>query len=121
MFRQSGYSRAISADLTEIERRLRSLEKQLERVGGRTSASAVQAADRVGDAVASALSEIGDRFRGGTRSVGGEAISSATKPRSSETTRCGGSPMKSSTGRWSPWRSPPASDFWSALRRIVID
>ncbi len=80
MFRQSGYSRAsghsraIAADLTEIERRLRSLEKQLERVGGRTSATAVQAADRVGDAVASALSEIGDRFRGGTRSVGGEAI-----------------------------------------------
>jgi ElaB/YqjD/DUF883 family membrane-anchored ribosome-binding protein len=74
MFRQSSYSRAISADLSEIERRLRSLEKQLERVGGRTSATAVQAADRVGDAVASALSEIGERFRGGTRSVGGEAI-----------------------------------------------
>ncbi len=74
MFRQSGYSRAISADISEIERRLRALEKHLERAGGRTSASAMQAADRIGDAVASALSDVGDRFRSGTRSVGGEAV-----------------------------------------------
>ncbi len=73
MFRQSGYSRSISADITEIERRLRALEKQLERAGSRTSAGAAQAADRVGDAVASALSDIGDRFRDRTRSVSGEA------------------------------------------------
>ena len=74
MFHKSGYSRAISADLSEIERRLLSLEKRLERFGGRTAASAMQATDRIGDAVAAALSDIGERFRGGTRSVGGEAI-----------------------------------------------
>jgi ElaB/YqjD/DUF883 family membrane-anchored ribosome-binding protein len=73
MFRQSGSSRAISADIGEIERRLRSLEQQLERVGSRTSASASQAADRVGDAIAAALSGIADRFRGGANSFGDEA------------------------------------------------
>ncbi len=36
-------------------------------------ASAAQATDRVGDAVVSALSDLVDRFRGGARSVGGEA------------------------------------------------
>ena len=72
MFRQSGYSRAISADLGEIERRLRSLEQQLERVGSRTSASATQAADRVGEIIASALSGIAERFRGGANTFGDE-------------------------------------------------
>ena len=37
MFSQSGYSRAMSADLAEIERRLRALEKRLERAGSRTA------------------------------------------------------------------------------------
>ena len=73
MFRQSAYSRAMSADLGEIERRLRSLEKQLERLGGRASATAVQTADRVSDAVVSALSDLSDRFRGSGRSIGDEA------------------------------------------------
>jgi ElaB/YqjD/DUF883 family membrane-anchored ribosome-binding protein len=63
MFRQSSYSRAISTDLGEIERRLRALEKHLQRMGSRTSASAAQAADRVSDSVASALSSMADRFR----------------------------------------------------------
>jgi ElaB/YqjD/DUF883 family membrane-anchored ribosome-binding protein len=70
MARRSRYSRMISADLGEIERRLWALERHLERVGGRTSASAVQAVDRVGDSIASALTNIADRFRGG---VGDEA------------------------------------------------
>jgi ElaB/YqjD/DUF883 family membrane-anchored ribosome-binding protein len=73
MFGQSGYSRAISADIGEIDRRLRALEDRLERVGGRASASAVQAADRVGENVASALSSMADRLRGGANSMGGEA------------------------------------------------
>jgi ElaB/YqjD/DUF883 family membrane-anchored ribosome-binding protein len=73
MFRQSGYSRAITADIGEIDQRLRALEKTLERLGGRASASAGQAADRLGEAVASALSTIADRFRNGAGSIGDEA------------------------------------------------
>ncbi len=67
MFGQSGHSRAIFADIGEIDRRLRALENRLERVGGRASASAVQAADRVGENVAAALSSMADRLRGGVR------------------------------------------------------
>jgi ElaB/YqjD/DUF883 family membrane-anchored ribosome-binding protein len=63
MFRPASYSRAISADIGEIERRLRALEKHLHHMGTRTSASAVQAADRLSDTVASALSSMADRFR----------------------------------------------------------
>jgi ElaB/YqjD/DUF883 family membrane-anchored ribosome-binding protein len=74
MFSQSTYSRAMSADLAEIERRLRALEKRLERAGSRTAAGAAQAADRMGDAIASALSDMSDRFREGSRSVGGGAL-----------------------------------------------
>ena len=74
MFSQSGYSRAMSADLAEIERRLHALEKRLGRAGSRTAAGAAQAAERLGDAVASALSDMSDRFRDGSRSVGGGAI-----------------------------------------------
>jgi ElaB/YqjD/DUF883 family membrane-anchored ribosome-binding protein len=73
MFGQSGHSRAIFADIGEIDRRLRALENRLERVGGRASASAVQAADRVGETVAAALSSMADRLRGGVDSMGGEA------------------------------------------------
>ena len=39
MLGQSGYSRAMLPNIREIERRLRSLEQQLERVGDPTSAS----------------------------------------------------------------------------------
>lgn len=74
MFRRSGYSRAISADIGDIERRLRTLERRLERLGDRTSASAAQAADRVGEGIASALTSIAERFRGGAGSVSDEAM-----------------------------------------------
>src|SRR5207249_3037540 len=47
------------------ERRLRSLEQQVERVGGRTSASTTEVAERAGAAIAPVLSSIADRFRGG--------------------------------------------------------
>jgi ElaB/YqjD/DUF883 family membrane-anchored ribosome-binding protein len=73
MYRRSGYSRAISADIGEIEQRLRSLERYLERLGGQTSASAAQAADRVGESIASALTNVAQRFRGGADSVSHEA------------------------------------------------
>ena len=73
-------SRAISANIGEIERRLRTLEKHLERIGGNTSKNAVQAVDRIGetadrvaDTVASALSTMAERFRGGASSVSDQA------------------------------------------------
>ena len=78
MFRQSGYSRVIAADIGDIERRLRTLERQLERqlerLGERTTAGAAQAADRVGEGIASALTSIAERFRGGASSASDEAV-----------------------------------------------
>jgi ElaB/YqjD/DUF883 family membrane-anchored ribosome-binding protein len=65
MLGQSGYSRAMLPNVREIERRLRLLEQQLERVGGRTSGA--------GAAIAPVLSSIADRFRGGAHSMSDEA------------------------------------------------
>jgi len=86
MFRQSGYSRAISADLGEIEHRLRAIERRLERAGGRVSASAAQAADQIGESVAAAFGNIADRLRGSAASasdqavkIGGQAAKEAAK------------------------------------------
>jgi hypothetical protein len=79
MFRNSGYARAISADIGEIDRRLRALEKTLTRAGGRASANAGQAADRVGDTVAAALSSIAERFRNGAGSMSDEAAKFGTE------------------------------------------
>ncbi len=73
MFPRSGYSRAISAEFGEIDQRLRALERQLERVGGRSAASAAQAADRVGETIASALNGMAERLRGGANSMRDEA------------------------------------------------
>ena len=73
MLGRSTYSRAISADIGEIERRLRALERNLERFGGRTSARAVETADRVGEAVGTALTSIAERFRNRAGSVTDEA------------------------------------------------
>ena len=69
MFRRSRYLPAISADLREIDGRLRALERHLQRVGSQTSANA----ESIGEAIASALSGIADRFRGGATSVSSEA------------------------------------------------
>ena len=46
MFSRSGYSHAISAEIGNIDQRLRALERQLERAGGRSAANAAQAAER---------------------------------------------------------------------------
>jgi hypothetical protein len=73
MFDQARYSRAISANVDEIERRLRSVEQRLERAGGHAFAKPAQAANDVADALASALSAVADRFRGGTVSLGDAA------------------------------------------------
>jgi len=60
-------------NVRDIERRLRSLEQQLERVGDRTSESTAEIVERVGAAIAPVLSSIADRFRGGAHSMSDEA------------------------------------------------
>ncbi len=69
MLGQSRYSRAVSANLGDIEQRIQLLEQRLERVGGRASTSAVQTANQLGEAIASALSGAADRFRGGVGAI----------------------------------------------------
>jgi ElaB/YqjD/DUF883 family membrane-anchored ribosome-binding protein len=73
MFSQPRYSRAISAQVGEVERRLRSLEQRLERAGDHAPVTARHAADRAGDVIASALGSIVDRFRGDSDSIGDAA------------------------------------------------
>ena len=73
MLGQSGYSRTVLPNVHEIETRLRSLEQRLERVGDRTSASTAEIAERVGAAIAPALSNIADRFRGSANAMSDEA------------------------------------------------
>jgi ElaB/YqjD/DUF883 family membrane-anchored ribosome-binding protein len=63
----------MSANMDECERRLRSVERRLERVVGRTTASAMLTADHVGETIASALSSMADQFREGANSMGEEA------------------------------------------------
>lgn len=73
MFRQSGNSSAIFGNIREIEGRLRTLERQLEGVGSRASTNAGLVAESIGEAVASALSSMSDRLRGGAKTVGSDA------------------------------------------------
>jgi ElaB/YqjD/DUF883 family membrane-anchored ribosome-binding protein len=70
MLGRSRYSRAVTANVGEIERRVRSLEQRVQRVGGRASAGAAQTADHVGESIASALSSMADRFSSGANSMG---------------------------------------------------
>jgi ElaB/YqjD/DUF883 family membrane-anchored ribosome-binding protein len=71
----SRYTRAISAEVGEIERRLRALEKDLEKIGTRASANARDTAEGFGDAIAAALGGWADRFRQGAASVGDQSAS----------------------------------------------
>ncbi len=66
----SRYARVLSAEVGEIERRLRSLERTLDSVGARATGSARQTAESVGDTLASALSGWADRFRQSTATLG---------------------------------------------------
>jgi ElaB/YqjD/DUF883 family membrane-anchored ribosome-binding protein len=66
----SRYTRAISGEAGEIKRRLRLLEKDLEKIRARASASAKDTAEGLGDAIASALFGWGDRFRQSATSLG---------------------------------------------------
>ena len=78
MFRQSGNSSAIFTNIREIDGRLRTLERQLEGVGSRASTNAALVAESIGEAVASALSSMGDRLRGRAKSVGSEAANAGS-------------------------------------------
>jgi len=69
MFQRSGYARALSTEIGDIDQRLRALERRLEAIGGRSAASAAQAADHVGETIASALSGVAERLRGRADSV----------------------------------------------------
>jgi ElaB/YqjD/DUF883 family membrane-anchored ribosome-binding protein len=69
MFHRSTYSRAISTEIGDIDQRLRALERRLEGIGSRSAARATQAADHVGDTIASALSGVAERLRGPANSM----------------------------------------------------
>jgi hypothetical protein len=67
---------AFAANVSAIEGRVRALENELERIGrtaGRHASAGISAAGyHVGDAIASAVTEIVDRFRSGRRLAGDE-------------------------------------------------
>jgi ElaB/YqjD/DUF883 family membrane-anchored ribosome-binding protein len=69
------YTRVMPAEVGEIEQRLRSLEKILEKIGARTSTNARDTAEGLGDAIASALFGWADRFRRSASSVGDQSAS----------------------------------------------
>ena len=69
----SHYTRAISSEVGEIERRLRILQNGLEKLGSRASSNARDTADGLSEAVASALSSWADRFRQGASSLGDQS------------------------------------------------
>ena len=65
----SSYTRAISSEIGDIERRLLALQRGLEKLGTRASSNARNSTDGLGEAIASALSSWADRFRQGASSV----------------------------------------------------
>ena len=69
MTASSRYTRAISSEVGDIERRLQMLQSGIEKLGTRASSNARDAADGLGETVASALSSWADRFRQGASSL----------------------------------------------------
>jgi hypothetical protein len=67
-----GMSARSRTNWDEIDRRLHSVEQSL-RHDGRRIAKSMPSTDQVGDLVASVLSTVAERFRGGAISVGDEA------------------------------------------------
>jgi ElaB/YqjD/DUF883 family membrane-anchored ribosome-binding protein len=70
MTASSRYTRAISSEVGDIDRRLRILQNGIEKLGTLASSNARDTADGLGEAVASALSGWADRFRQGTNLLG---------------------------------------------------
>jgi ElaB/YqjD/DUF883 family membrane-anchored ribosome-binding protein len=75
----SRYTRAVSAEVGEIERRLRTLEKSLEKLGARASSNARDTAESLSDAVSSALSGWAGRFRESAGLIGDQSATLSTK------------------------------------------
>jgi hypothetical protein len=76
MFSRNSTLRVLATNVADMDRRMRSLERDTRRYAGRASASAAHATEQVGDVVdaaVSALSDVVNRFRGPARSVGIEA------------------------------------------------
>ena len=69
----SRYTRAISAEVGEIERRLRAIERTLETISGRASTSAQETAGNLGETIGSALSDWASRFRQSVSVVGNQS------------------------------------------------
>jgi ElaB/YqjD/DUF883 family membrane-anchored ribosome-binding protein len=69
------YTRAISPEVGDIERRLQALQRGLEKLGTRATSDARTSADGLGEAVAAALSSWADRFRHGAASVSDQSAS----------------------------------------------
>jgi ElaB/YqjD/DUF883 family membrane-anchored ribosome-binding protein len=69
----SRYTRAISSEVGDIDRRLRIVQNGLEKLRARASSSASETTDGLGEAVASALSAWVERFRQGANSFGDQS------------------------------------------------
>lgn len=69
----SRYTRAISAEVGEIERRLRAIERTLETISGRASTSGRETAGNLGETIGSALSDWASRFRQSASVVGNQS------------------------------------------------
>src|SRR5262249_34693442 len=69
----STFSKSKSAEAGEIGRRLQALEKRLNIAGARASTNGRDAAENLGDTIASALSGWADRFREGASTVGDQS------------------------------------------------
>jgi hypothetical protein len=65
----SSYTRAISSEIGDIERRLQALQRGVEKLGTRASSNYRNSADGLSEAIASALSSWADRFRQGASSL----------------------------------------------------
>jgi hypothetical protein len=65
----SSYTRAISPEIGDVERRLQTLQRGIEKLGTRASSNAPNCANGLSEAVASALSSWADLFRQGASSL----------------------------------------------------
>jgi ElaB/YqjD/DUF883 family membrane-anchored ribosome-binding protein len=66
-------SRYIRSEVGEIERRLRTLENTIEKLGGRASSHTRETAGGLADALASVLSNWAPRFRDGANTLGDQS------------------------------------------------
>jgi hypothetical protein len=70
----SSYTRAISSEIGDVERRLQTVQRGLEKLGTRASSNARNGADGLNEAVASVLWSWADRFRQGASSLSDQCV-----------------------------------------------